>query len=82
MTKPCKCGPSECIHPSRLLPGWHCKVAEASRALLLALVEQLKALPKYQEHDVVRRPSTIEYFDAEQTEEVLGNIVLLIPLRR
>ena len=31
---------------------------------------------------LVRRPSTIEYFDAEQTEEVLGNIVLLVPLRR
>ena len=40
MTTPCNCGPHECIHPSRLLPDWHCKVAEASRAPLLALVEQ------------------------------------------
>ena len=40
MATPCNCGPHECIHPSRLLPDRHCKVAEASRAPLLALVER------------------------------------------
>ena len=46
----------------------------AARAPLLALMEQLKALPRYQEYDVVRRPSTHEYFDAEQVEEAIAEM--------
>ena len=48
---------------------------------LRALSQRLKALPLYQQHDVVRRPSTTEYFNAEHVEELLDAALAAVPCK-
>lgn len=43
MTRPCLCGPTECIHPSRLRAPFQCKVEVAAAKCAVTGVEALEA---------------------------------------
>jgi hypothetical protein len=46
------------------------------------VVQRIRELPRYMEHDVQRRSSMQEYFDAEQVEELLDALCLDVPARQ